>query len=385
LTSWLCAAIVEKASRSGSVLFNTFRGAKIGGSQVKFRLWTTMFSAMLAVAAVACAQGDANAEDPAVARIGDEVITESQLEALVGTSLVSIRQQIYDTRVAKLEDEIYRRLLQKAAADEGLTEADYLRKHIDQKVGEPDEGEIVKLMSQFRARLAEDDVQARAQVVQALKQRENQRLSEELRRVLFAEAEVKILLEPPRVEFTVAEGTPSRGAADAPVILIEYTDYQCPYCTRIQPTLNELLKRYEGKLLHVFKNLPLPMHAEAPLAGAAALCAQDQGKFWELHDWLFVNQRSLSRESIVAAAGELGMDTEVLSSCIDQGTYASRVKSETAEAQSYGITGTPGFLINGRVVTGARPIEMFAEIIDDELARLGVELPPKEAVTEAAN
>jgi protein-disulfide isomerase len=240
-------------------------------------------------------------------------------------------------------------------------------------------------MSQFRARLAEDDVQARAQVVQALKQRENQRLSEELRRVLFAEAEVKILLEPPRVEFTVAEGTPSRGAADAPVILIEYTDYQCPYCTRIQPTLNELLKRYEGKLLHVFKNLPLPMHAEAPLAGAAALCAQDQGKFWELHDWLFVNQRSLSRESIVAAAGELGMDTEVLSSCIDQGTYASRVKSETAEAHSYGITGTPGFLINGRVVTGARPIEMFVEIIDDELARLGVELPPKEAVTEAAN
>jgi protein-disulfide isomerase len=385
LTSRPITAIVEKPSRDFDPLKKTLRAAKIGGPKVKIGLWTTLGCVLLTAASLACAQEIENAEDPAVARIGDEVITESQLEALVGTSLVSIRQQIYDTRVAKLEDEIYRRLLQKAAADEGLTEADYLRKHIDQKVGEPDEGEIVKLMSQFRARLAEDDVQARAQVVQALKQRENQRLSEELRRVLFAEAEVKILLEPPRVEFTVAEGTPSRGAADAPVILIEYTDYQCPYCTRIQPTLNELLKRYEGKLLHVFKNLPLPMHAEAPLAGAAALCAQDQGKFWELHDWLFVNQRSLSRESIVAAAGELGMDTEVLSSCIDQGTYASRVKSETAEAHSHGITGTPGFLINGRVVTGARPIEMFVEIIDDELARLGVELPPKEAVTEAAN
>jgi len=340
---------------------------------------------MLAVAAVACAQGDSNAEDPVVASIGDELITESQLEELVGTSLVSLRQQIYDTRVAKLEEEIYRRLLQRAAAEDGVTEAEYLKMNVDDKVGEPDEGEVVRLMSQFRARLSEDDAQARAQVVQALKDREKQFLSEELRKELFAEAGVKILLDPPRVEITVAEGTPSRGTADAPVVLIEYTDYQCPYCTRIQPTLDELVKRYEGKLLHVFKNLPLPMHAEAPLAAEAALCAQDQGKFWELHDWLFVNQRSLSRESIIAAAGELGVDTGVFAACIDQGKYSVRVKAEMAEANSYGITGTPGFLINGRVITGARPIEMFEEIIDDELERKGIEAPSKQEAETASN
>jgi len=345
---------------------------------LKFGLWTTMLAATMAVAAVACAQEDVTAEDPAVATVGDEVITESQLEALVGTSLVSLRQQIYDTRVAKLEEEIFRRLLAKAAADEGVSEAEYLEIHVDRKVGEPDEGEIVKLMTQFRNRLAEDDAQARAQIVQALKDRDKQVLSEELRGELFAQAGVKILLEPPRVEFTVAEGTPSRGASDAPVVMIEYTDYQCPYCTRIQPTLNELVERYEGKLLHVFKNLPLPMHAEAPLAAVSALCAQDQGKFWELHDWLFVNQRSLNRESIIAEAENLELDTGVFASCIDGGKYAARVKAETAEAHSYGITGTPGFLINGRVVTGARPIEMFAEIIDDELERLGIALPEQE-------
>ena len=345
---------------------------------MKFGLWTTMLAATMAVAAVACAQEDVTAEDPAVATVGDEVITESQLEALVGTSLVSLRQQIYDTRVAKLEEEIFRRLLAKAAADEGVSEAEYLEIHVDRKVGEPDEGEIVKLMTQFRNRLAEDDAQARAQIVQALKDRDKQVLSEELRGELFAQAGVKILLEPPRVEFTVAEGTPSRGASDAPVVMIEYTDYQCPYCTRIQPTLNELVERYEGKLLHVFKNLPLPMHAEAPLAAVSALCAQDQGKFWELHDWLFVNQRSLNRESIIAEAENLELDTGVFASCIDGGKYAARVKAETAEAHSYGITGTPGFLINGRVVTGARPIEMFAEIIDDELERLGIALPEQE-------
>jgi predicted DsbA family dithiol-disulfide isomerase len=97
-----------------------------------------------------------------------------------------------------------------------------------------------------------------------------------------------------------------------------------------------------------------------------------------------VNQRNLSRETIVAAAGNLGMDTEVLSSCLDEGTHASRVRAETAEAQSYGITGTPGFLINGRVITGARPIEVFEEIIDDELARKGIEVPPKQEPAEEA-
>ena len=136
---------------------------------MKIGLWTTLACVVLTVAAVACAQGSESAGDPVVARIGDEVITENQLESLVGTSLVSLRQQIYDTKVAGLEDEIYRRLLQKAAAAEGVTEAEYLRTRVDERVGEPDEGEIVKLMTQFRSQLATDDAQARDQVAQALK------------------------------------------------------------------------------------------------------------------------------------------------------------------------------------------------------------------------
>jgi protein-disulfide isomerase len=334
------------------------------------------------LASVACAQESSSTGDPAVARVGDEVITESELEGIVGPSLVSLRQQMYDTKVAGLEDEIYERLVRKAAAAEGMTEDDYLKVHVEQKVAEPSEGEVVKLMSQYRSRLAEDDAKAREQVVQALKQRARRSVVQDLRKQLFAEAGVKILLDPPRVAFTYDDSNPSRGAADAPVVLIEYTDYQCPYCTRIQPTLNKLVERYDGKLLHVFKNLPLPMHAQAPLAASAALCAQDQGKFWELHDWLFANQRKLSRDSIVEAAGSLGMDSEAFASCIDQGTYTERVRAETAEAQSYGITGTPGFLINGRVITGARPMEAFESVIDDELERKGIAPPPEEQQSE---
>lgn len=346
---------------------------------MKIGTWTTAVCILLSVAAVACAQGPADVADPAVAKFGDEVITASELEALAGSSLVSLRQQIYDTQVSKLEAEIYKRLVLQAATAEGLTEGEYLRKRIDEMVSEPDEGEIVKLMSQYRSQLAEDDLQARAQIVQALTQREKQQRSQDLRQVLFAEAGVEILLQPPRVEFTIADGTPFRGPADAPVVLIEYTDFQCPFCTRVQPTLNELMKRYDGQIRHVFKNLPLPMHAEAQLAGAASLCARDQGKFWEYHDWLFANQRTLSRDSMVAQAAEFGMDAEVFTSCIDRGTYLGVVRADMAEANGFGITGTPGFLINGRVLTGALPIEEFEAIIDSELQRRGIKVPPKQA------
>jgi protein-disulfide isomerase len=352
---------------------------------VKIGLWTTVGCALLVVAAVACAQTPADAGDPAVAKIGDEVITESELEALTGPSLVSLRQQIYDTQVGKLESEIYRRLVLEAAAAAGVTEGEYLRSRIDEMVGEPDEGEIVKLMSQFRSQLAEDDLQARVQIVQALEQREKQQRSQELRYVLFAEAGVEILLQPPRVEVAVASGTPFRGPVDAPIVMIEYTDFQCPFCTRVQPTLDALMKRYDGKVRHVFKNLPLPMHAEAQLAGAASLCAQDQGKFWGYHDWLFANQRTLSRETMVAQASAMGMDADVFTACIDSGSHLATVRADMAEANSFGITGTPGFLINGRVLTGAQPPDEFEAIIDSELRRLGIDVPPKQAAAETTN
>ncbi len=352
---------------------------------MKIGMRTMIAGVVATVAVVACAQTEEPIDDQVVARIGDEaVITASELEELAGPSLVSLRQQIHDAQVNLLTAEIYKRLLREAAEAEGLSEAQYRSKRIDERVSEPDEGEVVKLMTQYRARLAEDDAQARAQIVQALVQRERQRLEADLQNVLFAEAGVKILLTPPRIEVQIAEGTPERGTQDAPVVIVEYTDFQCPFCNRVQPTLDAVLERYEGKVRHVFKNLPLPNHSQAQLAGEAALCAQDQGKFWEFHNWLFKNQRTMNRESMVTAAGELEMDTEAFTACVDGGTYRSRVRQDMAEARGFGITGTPGFLINGRVIKGAQPVEQFEEIIDDELRRRGIDIPPKQAANTAA-
>jgi protein-disulfide isomerase len=346
----------------------------------------TIGCVLLTVAAVACAQqppaAPAGTGDPVVARIGDEVITESELEDMLGPSLLNLRQQMYQAKLSQLQSEIFERLVTEKATAEGMTRGEYLKKHINDKAVVPDEGEIVKLMTQYRSQLAEDDLQAREQVAQVLKQRQQAGLQEELRKTLFADAGVKILLEPPRVTVAIAQGTPSRGPQDAPIVLVEYTDYQCPYCNRVQPTITALMERYDGQIRHVFKNLPLPNHSQAQLAGEAALCAQDQGKYWEFHDWLFSNQRTMTREMMVAQAGELGIDGELFDACIEQKTHAGAVSADAREARSFGITGTPGFLINGRVLSGAQPIEAFEVVIDEELERKGIDVPAKKTAAQ---
>jgi len=344
---------------------------------------------LLTVAAVACAQqppaAPAVAGDPVVARIGDEVITESELDGMIGPSLLNLRQQMYQAKMNQLRSEIFQRLVTEKATAEGMTSGEYLKKHIADKAVEPDDGEIVKVMTQYRSQLAEDDLEAREQVAQALNQRQQRELQEELRKTLFADAGVKILLEPPRVTVAIGQGTPSRGPQNAPIVLVEYTDYQCPYCSRVQPTIKALMERYDGQIRHVFKNLPLPIHSQAQLAGEASLCAQDQDKYWEFHDWLFSNQRTMTREKMVAQAGELGMDVELFDACIEQKTHAVAVSNDAKEARSFGITGTPGFLINGRVLSGAQPLDAFEVVINEELELKGLEVPAKKTAPQPAD
>jgi protein-disulfide isomerase len=343
------------------------------------------------LAVVACAQQAAppTAGDEVVVRIGDEVITATEVESMVGPSLVKLRQEIYNTTVGELNAQIFERLVTEKATAEGLTREEFLAKNVDAKMTEPAEDEIAKVMSMYRARLAQDDAQAREQVVQALQQQQQAKLIEALRDELFAEADVVILLQPPRAAVAITDGTPSRGPVSAPIVLVEYTDYQCPYCSRAQPTIDAVMERYDGQIRHVFKNLPLPMHQQAQLAGEAALCAQDQGKFWEFHDWLFENQRTMNRESMITQAGELGMNADLFTACISDRTYQERVDADMKEARGFGITGTPGFMINGRVLTGAQPLEAFEAIIDEELTLKGIAVPPKpepaKATEEAAS
>ena len=336
---------------------------------------------LITVALVACAQPSdekASTGDQVAARFGDTVITVAEVEDAAGGQLVGLYQQIYQVKDQQLRQMIYNQLVEQAAAAEGISRAQYLEREIIGKVPDPSEEDIQKVLTQYKAQLPPDEAQARQQVVAFLTQQGRMQQEAALKDRLMAAADVQILLDPPRVEPTVDDSTPKRGPADAPVVLVEYTDYQCPYCVRAQTTLQAVLDRYGDSVVHVFKNLPLPMHQQAKLAAEAALCAGDQGAFWAMHDWLFENKDNISRDTLSERASMLQLDVGLFTDCIDTGTHRAQVDAEIREANGFGIRGTPGFVVNGRVVSGAQPLEVFVGIIDDELRRKGLPLPGAE-------
>jgi protein-disulfide isomerase len=145
------------------------------------------------------------------------------------------------------------------------------------------------------------------------------------------------------------------------------------------------MERYDGKLRHVFKQLPLDMHQQAKMAAEAGLCANDQGKFWELHDWMFQNQSKISREAVEATMAELGADMEEFKACLDEHRHLPNVMANLGEARSLGFSGTPAFLVNGRAITGAQPLENFVRLIDEELEKKGITPPEPKAPAAPAS
>jgi protein-disulfide isomerase len=162
---------------------------------------------------------------------------------------------------------------------------------------------------------------------------------------------------------------PSIGARDARVTVEVWSDFQCPFCQRGADILDGLRAKYGDQVRIVFRHHPLPMHANARLAAIASMAASEQGKFWEMHDVLFDNQRSLDRASLEGYAKAMGLDLARFQKALDSSTWANYVDTDEAEAQKRGIAGTPFFFINGKAVMGAQPLDAFTQVIDAELKR----------------
>ncbi len=185
-----------------------------------------------------------------------------------------------------------------------------------------------------------------------------------------AAAEEEAEIERFRIPVTPAQ--PAKGAKDALVTIVEYSDFQCPFCTRVEPTITQLLKDYAGKLRVVWRNNPLPFHRDAMLAAEAALEAKAQGgdeKFWQYHKLLFDNQRNLKREDLEKYANQVGLDAGKFKEALDQHKHKRKIEADMALGKRMGARGTPAFFINGRFLSGAQPASRFKDIIDDELKR----------------
>jgi protein-disulfide isomerase len=165
----------------------------------------------------------------------------------------------------------------------------------------------------------------------------------------------------------LADDDPVKGDQNAPVTIVEFSDFQCPFCGRFwSQTLPQIKEDYidTGKVKFVYRDFPLSFHQYAQKASEAAECADEQGKFWEYHDKLFENQQFLDTESLKQYAADLGLDTEKFNSCIDTGKYSSEVRKDFQDGQTNGVSGTPTFFINGQKLVGAQPYSAFQQIID---------------------
>lgn len=172
----------------------------------------------------------------------------------------------------------------------------------------------------------------------------------------------------PRKEYVVkVDGSPSRGPESAKVTVVEFSDFRCPFCARVNPTLLRLRQEYGDDLRIVFKHLPLSIHPKAPAAHAASVAAHRQGQFWEMHDKMFEGQRLQSEAQYVAWAGELGLDLDRFKADMKSSAVKAVVDADLKEAESLGVTGTPAFFINGRYLSGAQPYPNFKRLVDEIL------------------
>ncbi len=322
------------------------------------------------VALVVCVTlfaGACRAQEKPVATMDGAPIYERDLD--VKSQLAQVEQQAYQVRLRALESLIERRLLEKAAAKEKLTVEEFLKREVDDKVPEPSPQEVEGFYWAQKDRVTQPLEVARPQLARNLKSIKAADARQRLLRSLRESSKVAILLDPPRMSVVVGNA-PRKGVSSAPITIVEFSDYQCPYCKRATATIREVLLKYEGKVSLVYKDLPLPMHPEAQRAAEAARCAGESGKYWEYHDALFA-AASLTRDSYAQLASSIGVEPAKLQSCLDSGKHRAAVQADAEQAKSLGISGTPAFLINGIFLSGAQPAEAFTRIIDQELERIG--------------
>lgn len=176
-----------------------------------------------------------------------------------------------------------------------------------------------------------------------------------------------LLAAPPRIN-VAAEG-PSKGPKDAKVTIVEFSDFQCPYCSKGRAVMEQVVQKYGNKVRLVFRDYPLPSHKKAQKAAEAGQCAHVQGKFWPMHDWMFDHQGNLDVDSLKQAARTLGLDSGTFDKCLDSGAMAGVVTASLQAGEEAGVKGTPAFFVNGLFISGAQPLDVFVEKIDAELAK----------------
>jgi len=300
-----------------------------------------------------------------VARVGKEVITLEEVEQALAAQLYQLEVQRFRLIRQKIEDLITERLLQQEAERRGLSVEELLGKEA-LAVGEE---EVEALLEANKDRLEGGKEVWRERAREYLLEQKRTSRMAALVASLKGQTPVTIDLEEPEPPLVPvgADDNPSLGPDGAPVTIVEFSDFQCPYCKQSQAVLREVMKVYEGKVRLVFRDFPLSTHRFARKAAEAARCASEQGKFWPYHDKLFENQPRLDIPDLKRYARELNLDQTAFEACLEGGKYRDEVTKDLRDGIRAGVSATPTFFINGRPLTGAQPFPAFQALIEKAL------------------
>ncbi len=303
-----------------------------------------------------------------LAVVGGQTIYEDDLLPFVQAQVFQLRLQEYEVKSKALENLLNQKLLEAEANKSGIPNAKLLEQEADSRVAEPTEGELQALYIVQKEQLKRSFDDVKPQLRQLLKQARLQEARQDYFRLLRERAGVSILLQKPKV-VVAPDPARLRGSPEAPVVIVEFSDFQCPYCQSVEPTLKKVLAKYAGRVSLAHRDLPLrDIHPQAQLAAEASRCAGEQGQFWEYHDLLLEHPNKLTRESLVEQARGLKVDEKQFDSCLSSGKYQAQIEQDRQLGLRAGLTGTPGFFINGNMLSGNLPQEAFERTIEAELA-----------------
>jgi protein-disulfide isomerase len=313
------------------------------------------------------------AGSPVLASVNGEPITEAEVNLRAADRLVQIRQEEYEARNDAIEQIVAERLLQREARGRRITVQALLESEVDAKAAPVFPTDATTLYEQNKARFAgQEREKAIATIEKALRQRSASERLAAYRKELRTAANVTVSLQPPRLDLALPASSPVQGPAKAPVTLIEFADYQCPYCRQAEETVATILKEYQGKVRFVHGDFPLSAnHDRADIAARASRCAGEQGKFWDYRHSLLVTPGDLSDGDLANRASGMGLDGKAFGACVQSGRHDAAIQASQEEGIKAGVNATPTFFFNGRKMAGAPKIEEFRRILDEELARKG--------------
>jgi protein-disulfide isomerase len=321
-------------------------------------------TAVLAVSAMGRSAAQSGGDDSVVANVGGIKITMSDLEREESAKLLAARYQYYQVETKALNDLIDEKLLEQRAASEHLTVAQLLDLEVNSQVKDPTEDQMRVYYEGVETDQPYEAV--RQKILEKIRQLRTDKAKAALIQTLRTESTVYIVLAPPSASLEAANPQMRQGPENPQVTLVEFADYECPYCQKVAPDVKRLAADFSGKVSFAFKDFPLPMHSRAEKAAEAARCASEQNKFWEFHDELF-RSKELDVDQLKAQARALKLDSAQFDKCLDSGEEAAAVDRDRKEGTRLGINGTPSFFINGHFMSGALDYATLRQAIQQQL------------------